>query len=88
MKKTQSANELSTNKNENKKTKKKKKKQRSSSTVDEFDIASNSSPTINQINKSYSDVDYFPMMPGALSQSINHDKRLRNRGKNSFFSLV
>ena len=43
--------------------KRRKEKERSSSTVDELDIASNSPTTITQTDKSYSDVDYFPMMP-------------------------
>jgi hypothetical protein len=82
MKRTQSANELNVNNNEKKKKKKNKKKERSSATLDELVVDSNISPTINQINKSYSDIDYFPMMPGALSQSINHQKTSTSHGNN------
>jgi hypothetical protein len=80
MKRTKSANEL----NIDKKTKKKK-KEKSSSTLDGLVLASNTSPTFDRINKSYSDVDYFPMLPGALSPSINPDITSTNRGKNSCF---
>jgi hypothetical protein len=61
--------------------KKNKKKQRSSSNLDQIVNHSN----IPTINKSYSDVDYFPMMPGALSQSINHNKSSKTHGKNLLF---
>jgi hypothetical protein len=82
MERTQSANELNMNNNQNKKKKKNaKKKTKSSLTLDELVHASNTSSTVNQINKSYSDVDYFPMMPGALSPSNNHDKISKDRGR-------
>ncbi len=81
IKRTKSTNELDIQNNENKKMKKNKKKQRSSLNIDQIVNDSN----ISTINKSYSDVDYFPMMPGALSQSINHDKTSTNDSKNYFF---
>ncbi|CAF1124857.1 unnamed protein product [Rotaria sp. Silwood1] len=80
MKKSESSNDLNVNNNnENKKKKKKKNKERSSLNQDELIISSNAPPIVNRINISYSDVDYFPMMPGALSQSVNHDKESINR---------
>ncbi|CAF1112677.1 unnamed protein product [Rotaria sordida] len=85
MNKTESTNDLNVNNNENKKKNKnknknkKKNKKRSSLTQDEFSFCSNALPIVNQINKSYSDVDYFPMMPGALSKSINNDNESINR---------
>jgi hypothetical protein len=80
MKRTQSSNELNENKSKNKK---KKKKERYSSTLDGLSIDPNPSSTVNQVNKSYSDVEYFTMMPSpsSLSQSNNHDKTSTNRGK-------
>lgn len=79
MKRTQSANELDLNDNKKKIKKKNKKKERSSSsTLDQILMSSNTSP----INKSYSDVDYFPLMPGALSQSNNHGRTLQ------FYSFI
>jgi len=81
IKRTKSTNELDIQNNENKKMKKNKKKQRSSLNIDQIVNDSN----ISTINKSYSDVDYFPMMPGALSQSVNHDKTSTNKGKNYLF---
>jgi len=81
IKRTKSTNELDIQNNENKKIKKNKKKQRSSLNIDQIVNDSN----ISTINKSYSDVDYFPMMPGALSQSVNHDKTSTNKGKNYLF---
>jgi hypothetical protein len=85
MKRTQSSNELNMNNNENKKKKKNKKKNKSSLTLNELVHASNNPPTINQ---SYSDIDYFPMMPGALSRSNNHDKISNDRGKNNLINSL
>ncbi|CAF3994884.1 unnamed protein product [Rotaria sordida] len=79
MKRTQSTNELNLNNNDNKKKKKKKNKEMSSSTLDGLALVSNTSPTTNRINKSYSDIDYFPLMPEALFQSNNHDKISKER---------
>ncbi|CAF2587997.1 unnamed protein product [Rotaria sp. Silwood2] len=79
MKKSHSSNDLNVNNNENKKKKKKKTKERCSLNPDELILSANSSPIVNQVNKSYSDVDYFPMMPGALSQSMKYDNKSINR---------
>jgi hypothetical protein len=81
IKRAQSADQLDVNNNEDKKKKKKKKKEKCLSTL------SDSSSPIGQINQSYSDVDYFPMMPGALSQLINRQETSRNSGKTSSFLL-
>ncbi len=81
IKRTQSADELNVNNNEDKKKKKKKKKEKSLSTLNQIDNTSNSSPVTIQINQSYSDVDYFPMMPGALLRSMNHQEISPNSGK-------
>lgn len=81
MKKTQSTNDLDVNHHENRKKNKKKKKERCSSAWDEFAVPSNTSQMVNRINKSYSNVDYFPMMAGAFSRSIGNSKTSIHNGK-------
>lgn len=84
MKRSQSANELDLHDNQKKKNKKNKNKTRSSATLEHIAI-----PLNNEIeNRSYSDVDYLPLMPGALSPSINHDKALPNHGNEFWFSSL
>ncbi|CAF1363839.1 unnamed protein product [Adineta steineri] len=80
IKRSQSTNELDNNNNNEKKKQKKKKKNKfnSSSTVDALVHPSTISSTSETINKSYSDVDYFPMMCGTTSQSNKHDKTSTN----------
>ena len=70
-----------------KKKKKKKKKSQSkeiSSSVDHFpNVLSDISP----VNRPYSDVDYFPLMPGALSHPINQQRISTHSGKDIVFSF-
>ncbi|CAF3068552.1 unnamed protein product [Rotaria socialis] len=85
LRKSQSTNDINVNSNVKKKKKKKNKKdkERCSSTVDALNVSSNVSPMDNLINRSYSDVDYFPMMPGRLFQSMNRDKKLTSLDSSS-----
>ncbi|CAF4013235.1 unnamed protein product [Rotaria magnacalcarata] len=85
LRKSQSTNDINVNSNVKKKKKKKNKKdkERCSSTVDTLNVSSSVSPMSNLINRSYSDVDYFPMMPGPLCQSMNRDKQLTSHDSSS-----
>jgi hypothetical protein len=43
-------------------------------------------PRINQINQSYSDVDYFPMRSGCLTETVNDEKLTSSHGK--YFNYI
>ncbi|CAF2697379.1 unnamed protein product [Rotaria sp. Silwood2] len=57
----------------NNKTKKNTKKQ-SSSTISELVLHFNISPNVNQINQSYSPIDYYPMISNSLLENVNNEK--------------
>jgi len=63
--------------------KKKKKKEKSSSTINGLVVGPSVSPSSNQINQSYSDVNYFSMMPGGLAGIVQNEKLSTSLGNQS-----
>ncbi len=51
-----------------------KKKTKASSTIDALVVGPSTSLKINQLNESYSAVDYFPMRSGDLAETVNDEK--------------
>lgn len=91
VKKSLSTNDINMNSNENKKKKNKSKKvkdkQKCSSIFDDFALGSKSPSLNNRMNQSYSDVDYFPMMPQHLIQASNDQNKSNHRSKFMLFFL-
>lgn len=51
-----------------------KKKRKPTPTIDALVVGPTVSPKINQINQSYSDIDYFPMISGNSVENLNSTK--------------
>lgn len=67
---------------------KKKKKTKRKEIFSSVDNVSNPSPDLYPMNRPYSDVDYFPLMPGALSRPIQQQRISTHSGKIFFSSLL